>query len=183
MFEPSAARYTLILPVGEIDADILEALDYRISECFGEPVRTAPGTGVPQHPYREDRGQYDGKSILDEMVELPPTAGATRVLGITGCDIFSGTLRFIFGMSSETYALVSLFRLRPEFYGQASSTPVLIRRVITEAVHEIGHTYGLRHCTDPRCAMYFSGTVVDTDRKRPDFCPAHRRILESAQSR
>ena len=172
----------LILPVGEIDGSLKEALAYRLTECFGDPVRISEGTGVPGHLYRPERGQYDGELIVNYLADLPLTAEATRILGITECDLFSGTLRFVFGLASNTCAVVSLFRLRPERYGQASSIPLLTRRAITEAVHEIGHTYGLSHCTDPRCAMYFSNSIVDTDRKRPDFCPAHRKILESIPS-
>ncbi|MEW6585820.1 MAG: hypothetical protein AB1442_09465 [Nitrospirota bacterium] len=39
-----------------------------------------------------------------------------------------------------------------------------------EAVHEIGHTFGLVHCSDPNCAMHFSNSLRDTDRKSSEFC-------------
>jgi archaemetzincin len=41
-----------------------------------------------------------------------------------------------------------------------------------EAVHELGHTYGLSHCRDIHCVMCFSNTLGDTDRKGVRFCAA-----------
>ncbi|WP_243679610.1 hypothetical protein [Vulcanisaeta souniana] len=46
-----------------------------------------------------------------------------------------------------------------------------IARILKEVLHELGHTFGLDHCTDPpRCVMYFSNTIEDTDRKGPGYC-------------
>jgi len=40
-----------------------------------------------------------------------------------------------------------------------------------EAVHELGHTYGLKHCPNPACVMHFSNSLHDTDLKGWKFCP------------
>lgn len=50
-------------------------------------------------------------------------------------------------------------------------------RAVKEAVHELGHTYGLGHCRNPRCVMSFSNSLRDVDRKERDFCPSCRRKL------
>jgi len=50
----------------------------------------------------------------------------------------------------------------------------LQERALKEAVHELGHLLGLPHCDNPRCIMFFSNTLADTDRKGPGFCPACR---------
>jgi archaemetzincin len=34
----------------------------------------------------------------------------------------------------------------------------------------LGHTYGLVHCRNPHCVMFFSNSLIDTDVKGPDFC-------------
>jgi archaemetzincin len=44
----------------------------------------------------------------------------------------------------------------------------------------LGHTYGLQHCSDPKCVMYFSNTLGETDRKRDKFCPQHQAELSRA---
>lgn len=69
--------------------------------------------------------------------------------------------------------------LRQEFYNLPRDQGLFHKRVLTEAVHELGHTYGLGHCKNLRCVMFFSNSLVDTDRKGPEFCPDCKKQLES----
>jgi predicted Zn-dependent protease len=64
-------------------------------------------------------------------------------------------------------------------------TKVFNRQVVTgrgmpEAVHELGHTYGLGHCGNPRCVMFFSNSLADTDGKGSGFCPSCESKLRSS---
>lgn len=43
-------------------------------------------------------------------------------------------------------------------------------RIVKEAIHEIGHTFGLRHCSHEFCIMFKSKTISDTDKKNSEFC-------------
>ena len=47
----------------------------------------------------------------------------------------------------------------------------LARRAATEAVHEVGHTFGLVHCLDRRCPMSLSIDLADLDGKTADALP------------
>ena len=57
-------------------------------------------------------------------------------------------------------------------------------RLHGEAMHELGHTFGLGHYADPGCVMWFSNTLGETDRKGAAYFPrcedtlhlAHRRV-------
>jgi archaemetzincin len=76
----------------------------------------------------------------------------------------------VFGIACTGAALISTFRLQPAFYGMPDNEMVFRRRILTEAVHEIGHALELPHCEHPGCVMYFSNWIGDTDLKGPSFC-------------
>jgi len=124
-----------------------------------------------------ERGQYVADDLLDELSSLVSGPG-TVLLGITAADLFSPGMNFVFGIANRGKALVSVFRLRPEFYGEKGDPAVFRKRVLTEAVHELGHALGLQHCEYPGCVMYFSNWIGDTDRKGPGFCFRCARALE-----
>lgn len=45
------------------------------------------------------------------------------------------------------------------------------RRVLVEAVHELGHALGLPHCAVPTCAMHRSLWPESIDLKDAAYCP------------
>lgn len=79
----------------------------------------------------------------------------------------------------ELIALISVTRLNPEFYGEKPDRAKYYRRILTEAVHELGHAFGLPHCTIPTCVMYFSNSIDDTDRKGYNFCKRCKTRLQN----
>ena len=84
------------------------------------------------------------------------------------------------------FSLVSLHRLRDDFYGLPPNERALLDRLAKEAVHEVGHTLGLRHCFDWRCVMASSHNVERIDSKEREFCSDCLRkasLLEPASQR
>ncbi len=100
-------------------------------------------------------------------------------LGITKKDIYFSNLNFVFGLASPTAycAVVSLRRLDPEFYGYPQDDELYNLRVRKEVMHEIGHVFGLPHCSDYSCVMSFSNSIDDVDRKKDVFCSSCMRIF------
>jgi archaemetzincin len=109
----------------------------------------------------------------------PPQA--ERLLGVTDVDLFVPELNFVFGEADARrgVAIFSLARLHTD--GRRART-VFLKRAATEAVHELGHTYGLDHCADSCCVMWFSNTLAETDRKGLAMCPDHRSRLARERS-
>jgi archaemetzincin len=91
-------------------------------------------------------------------------------------------LSFVYGQAQleGTVAVVSLARLRAEFHGLPADPPALERRAAVEAVHELGHTFGLMHCPERRCPMSLSIDLLDLDRKTAEPCASCSALLEGS---
>lgn len=163
-----------ILPVGQVDVDALQFIRSGLKEAFPESEFDVLETvmPVPREAYSASRRQYHSTRILAEMNNYVGNDKSQRVLGITEVDLFVHSLNFVFGeaQSPGRFALVSLFRLKPEFYGEPPNNQLFLDRALKEAVHELGHTLGLRHCSNHFCIMFFSNSIEDTDRKKARFC-------------
>lgn len=120
------------------------------------------------------RGQYHSSEILKRLKKLP--AGESwRLLGVTEADLFIPILTFVFGEAqlgpvNGGAAVVSMHRLRQEFYGLPTEPLLLADRLLKESLHELGHTLGLRHCLDYQCVMSSSHSVENIDLKLAQFC-------------
>ena len=68
--------------------------------------------------------------------------------------------------------MVSLHRLREEYYGLPPNILLPRERLLKECVHELGHTLNLSHCEDYQCAMSRSHGVEWIDLKSASFCRA-----------
>lgn len=125
--------------------------------------------------YNRQRRQYNAEKILNKLKRRE----GFRVLGVTAVDLYVPELNFVFGVAEYkgTAALISLNRLRPEFYGEPPNEKKFSERIIKEAVHELGHTFSLEHCPESSCVMHFSNSILDTDIKREDFCHVCRKKL------
>ena len=153
-----------LIPVGEVDQAILTMLVDDLPGIFTAEIEVYPPLALPPKYFVKDRGQYLADGLLDEFSSIVPMAG-TLLLGITEADLFSQGMNFVFGIANRGRALISSYRLRPEFSGQEPDPEIFRGRVLTEAVHELGHALGLPHCEYPGCVMYFSNWIGDTDRK------------------
>jgi len=49
-------------------------------------------------------------------------------------------------------------------------SPRYIERIVKEAIHELGHTFNLRHCQEHSCIMHYCRSEEDVDRKSDELC-------------
>lgn len=164
-----------LLPIGQADRVLLDFLCTALAGEFAAGCRILNRTLDPASAFHADRRQYFSTEMLARMHDcLAP--GCWRLLGVTPLDLYIPILTFVFGEAqlNGVCALVSTHRLRQEFYGLPPDPELLRRRLLKEAVHELGHTLSLAHCDDYRCAMAPSHAVEWIDIKGDSLCPACR---------
>jgi archaemetzincin len=147
----------------------MEELKDRVGGIFHCPVEIGAGFSDLAQAYNPDRKQYFSSKLL---ASLKKSEGDERVVGVADVDLYVPRLNFVFGeadMGAGT-AIVSLCRLRQEYYGLVSDEALFLERATKEIVHELGHTFGLGHCPNNKCVMHFSNSLADTDLKEAHFC-------------
>lgn len=169
----------VILPLGEIDFVLINKLASSLASCFSLGVEILQAVQIPPEAYNEKRGQYYSTVILNKL-ELLKSDDKERILGLLDEDLYIPTLNFVFGEADpdSKVAVISIYRLKQEYYGLPEDELLFFERVYKEAIHELGHTMKLVHCTNPRCVMYFSQTMLDTDRKSKKMCDNCQRKLQ-----
>lgn len=156
---------------GQVDSEAAAYAERCLSAVLG--VKTRRLDPFPEISYAWDpsRRQYSSTLVLrDSLARRPPQAA--KLLVLTEHDIFIPMLSFVYGQAqlSGPVAVLSLARLRQEFYGLPANPPLFLLRVRKEVLHEIGHTFGLTHCTDPLCTMSLSTNIQQLDLKQGAFC-------------
>jgi archaemetzincin len=167
----------ILKPLGDVDALIIEELKQILLITFGCPIEIAPKIAITTKAYNPKRGQYLASELLNTL-KTSGVAGDEKVLGIIDVDLYATGLNFVFGQAEpdSAVAIISLYRLRQELppdYG------LFLNRAAKEAIHELGHTFGLEHCPKIKCVMHFSNSLHDTDVKEMTFCSqCHPKLIK-----
>ncbi len=164
-----------LLPIGEVDSTVMLRIKEKLVQVFPDTTCMIANERLPlsNKAFDKKRGQYRSNVILSEIQGYAAKKkGFGRVLGVVDADLFVPDLNFVFGEAAcpGQGALISVWRLRPEFYGAPANMGLFLERCVKEAIHELGHTLGLRHCSRSSCVMYFSNSIFDTDKKQSLFC-------------
>lgn len=171
--------------VTEPGLKLMESLAASLARTFRVPCRIRPEPLDVSNTWDAERGQYYSTAILRLMERacgLPSTPDA-RVVGVRVGDLYVPVLRFVFGEAQVdgSCATVSTARLREEFYGLPADEALLRERLLKESIHELGHTFELRHCADWRCVMASSYGVERLDVKSGQFCRACSKVVFRTQ--
>ena len=164
-------REITLVPVGDVEPDLLEYLAMTLPCGFDANVRVLPTHLSIAAAYNSTRQQYHSTQLLQQLHELGRHVDG-KLLGVTELDLFIPIFTFVFGEAQVggPVALMSAHRLRQEFYGLPADRDLLLTRVEKEAIHELGHAWGLTHCRSYDCVMRFSNSVEEVDVKANEFC-------------
>lgn len=160
----------VISPIGDASADLLDAIAEEITRVFGFETDVVPLLDAIHFAFDPVRCQYHSTPVLEKLSAAAPSY-ALKVLGIAREDLFIPILTHVYGEAElgGKSCLVSTYRLKEDL-SLSSDGLVYQERVIKEAVHELGHTFDLRHCTDKTCIMHYCHSIADVDRKGKDLC-------------
>jgi archaemetzincin len=167
-----------ILAINKVDPILLEKLKINLENTFGRKIKVSQISWDLEFAYDPERKQYYSSAILEKLRDAGSGTGE-RILGLVDVDLYVPDLNFVFGEADviEKMAVISTKRLRQEYYGLPKDEELFFNRTLKESVHELGHTYGLGHCPDKNCVMYFSNSLQDTDFKSSSFCESCKRKL------
>ena len=160
-----------VVAIGSVSGQVLEWVESAAAEWCAWPIRQLPALELPTGSYDAKRGQYESVEFMKTVARCKPN-DAARILGVTEVDLAIPMLTFVFGQAQldGPVAVLSLCRLRQEFYGLPGVESLLRERVVKETLHELGHTFGLTHCGEAKCVMSLATHIGLVDNKEERYC-------------
>ncbi len=135
-----------------------------------EPEMSLEGIHLLNEDYVASRIQYDATRILPRLLEFK--RDKNKVIGVTSADIFVPGSNFVFGLADvlRGVSLLATARLTAFELEHGLKSSLINERVFKEAAHELGHLFGLTHCSETNCMMSFANSIYDVDKKLPMLC-------------
>jgi archaemetzincin len=171
-----------IVPAGQVEGGLLHALGADL-EALGMQWR--PGEPLPLCDAWMDpeTGLYRSVFLMHALIARRDGAGkreaARWTLAIADAGFCAAEVGPVFG-EAEMEGCCCVIGIAPLRRGSGADADVLRARLLTEALHELGHLAGAEHCRRASCVMYPSLRIADTDLKGATFCascaPALKRL-------
>jgi archaemetzincin len=168
-----------LIPIGNLSQKFLGDICNELQTLVNIRCKVLPKLQTPRETYDHFRRQYDAEKIIDILSKSSEAKFIERgmpTIFLTEDDIYYSKLNFVFGLEDlrKNVAIVSIARLKPEFYENRPNPTILTERTVKEIIHEVGHMTGLEHCVHKICIMNFSPSINDIDVKQKDFCSSCR---------
>jgi archaemetzincin len=165
----SRSEHIIISPIENFRPELLKLIVREVHRIFGYRTKIKPLLQDVDFAFDLDRQQHYSTIILERLASLAPTM-AIKLLAITKVDLFIPILTHVYGEAQlgGRACIVSTHRLN-EGLG-TSVSEIFYQRVVKEAIHELGHTFNLRHCRDHTCNMHYCRSVKDVDLKSDQLC-------------
>ena len=170
----------LVTSIKAVQPGILEAVRQALASAFGLPTCTGPVLDDIDFAFHFSRNQYHSTAIL-QALDQAVQPSFQKILAVTDVDLFIPILTHVFGEAQMggRAGLISTYRLWDDLPAQ-NPHQTFLHRVSKEAIHELGHTFNLRHCQDPACLMHYCRSMPDVDHKDQSFCRYCRILLDEA---
>jgi archaemetzincin len=180
-------KYLYITTIGFMDSLAQQTLqltcDY-LSIVYQMPLKILPSinsSSINANNQRVLNGkiQFKTKYILDTILKPILPTDAFACIGFTTTDLYpQDDWHFVFGQASlkNRVGVWSMARLR-----NTESKNIFVKRTLQVAVHEVGHLFGITHCTNYECTMNGSNSLEESDGQNMWMC--HKCISKLAWNR
>jgi len=169
----TAIRSIRIYPLGPTTKRIRSAMVFMkefLEIAFSSSVEVMDPLGKPTGAYNSHFDQYDANSVLNGMLFDDGIDRSHHLnIAVTETDMYAGRLNFVFGYADYVshVGIVSLARL-----GGKKEPELFERRLLKLSRHEIGHMYGMAHCTSHSCVMRGANSRSEADSISLSLCPS-----------
>ncbi|TAK32422.1 MAG: hypothetical protein EPO40_02555 [Myxococcaceae bacterium] len=165
----------LLVPFGGAPDAALREVEAGLRAGMGADVVRCDPIALPDPTWRLPHARYDPERLFERARPLvrPPV---TRFLALLGGDTATATSRcdWPLGDVDRLGGVLSLARCQTD----PPSEERVRFRVVTGALHALGHTLGLPHCADTACLMTAAhGLARAIDRTSGRFCAVCRSRL------
>lgn len=162
----------LVQPFKDLKPESVKFITTEIKKVYPN-VKVLDPIDLPKNAYYNERKRYKADSIIKFLSEKTKEGFIT--IGLTSKDISTtkGKIKD-FGIMGLGYrpgksCVASNFRLNKE---------KLNEQLFKIAIHELGHTQGLKHCPEKTCFMRNAEGKNPTD-EETDFCPKCKTFLKN----
>jgi len=173
----------VISPIGNIDTKLIKPISREIKKIFNYQTCETPLLKDVDFAFDPSRHQYHSTLILNKLESQAPP-DSTKIVALTDLDLFIPILTYVYGEAQlgGKACIVSTHRLM-EGLSSKSSPETFRIRVIKEAIHELGHTFSLKHCPDHTCIMHYCRAIEDVDIKSDSLCRYCTILLDDEKKR
>ncbi len=163
-------KRVIIVPMGSVGASCLQRLMETVSSLTSLSVDLGPSLPPPIPAFNPVKRKFYSHFIIEYLRRHHPQAEV--IIGLVDADIYSKILDNVISevQHLQQAGVISLSLLKEFLFGERPEA-LLCERLAKETIHILGHLSGLGHCSNPRCLMYPSHGVLETDFKQLGFCP------------
>lgn len=167
-----------IVPVNLSNKELVQRIIDELSRILSIKVNQADINLDLKKSFSAERNQYYSTQIIADSIGHTSNLNG-KVILIVDFDLYIPVFTFVFGEAqlNGKHSIVSLCRLHEEFYTGQTNEELLFERALKEVLHELGHNFGLLHCSNWDCVMHASSIIEEVDVKGKVYCSECRKSL------